>query len=129
MIDENGWVTVKWLSILTHIKWLPVSNVIIAKRKTGYVSTEDSGKTQRPSTDGELIEAGEWSEWGYDSQPSAPATQESFDQITWSDENADPLQDLRDLAECVDYDPLTDETLSIVELESIMKVLFKKVKR
>ncbi len=53
MSDENEWIPVKWL---------PVSNVIIAKRKTGYESTEDSGKTWRPATEGEIIEAGEWRE-------------------------------------------------------------------
>ena len=40
------------------IKWLPISKVIIAKRSTGYESTEDSGKSWRKSTEGEIKEAG-----------------------------------------------------------------------
>lgn len=39
------------------IQWLPISNVIIAKKTTGYESTDDSGKTWRPSTEGEIAES------------------------------------------------------------------------
>ena len=42
------------------IQWLPISNVFIAKRSTGYESTDDSGKTWRASTEGEIAE----SSWG-----------------------------------------------------------------
>ena len=66
-------------------------------------------------------------EW-YDPKPLASATPGSSDQKTWSNENVDPLQDLLDWTECVDYDPLKDETLSIVELEFIIDDFRKKPK-
>lgn len=40
---------------------------------------------------------------------------------TWSNQNSDPTQDLIDWAECIDYDPLKDERLSIVEIENKIK--------
>lgn len=54
-MTENEWIP---------IKFLPISNVIIAKRSTGYESTEDSGKTWRASTEEEILEAGEWESKG-----------------------------------------------------------------
>ena len=39
------------------IQWLPISNVFIVKRSTGYESTDDSGKTWRASTEGEVAES------------------------------------------------------------------------
>lgn len=50
-MTENEWIP---------IKWLPISQVLIAKKSTGYESTENSGKTWRKSTEEEIIEAGEW---------------------------------------------------------------------
>jgi len=39
------------------VQWLPISNVFIVKRSTGYESTDDSGETWRQSTEGEIAES------------------------------------------------------------------------
>lgn len=49
---NNEWVPIQWLRI---------NKVIIAKYKDVYKSTEDSGKTWRESTEGEILESG-WME-------------------------------------------------------------------
>lgn len=44
---------------------------------------------------------------------------------SWSNDEADPLKDLIDWAESVDYDPLKDSSLSIIEIEEIIKRFLK----
>lgn len=50
-MTENEWIPLKYLND---------SDVVIKKTKTGYESTEDSGKTWRQSTEEEIIESGTW---------------------------------------------------------------------